>query len=195
MLPTSKCSGCSSLPAAQTSLDSFRTLVRALLRRPGDYECMGCLCIYVLVCLFVCVFLCVSVCAFVSPTNYACLYVSLCRFICVYSCVSMCLCVCLCRCGLCICLCDYMSENAFVCVCLCPCTVLGALLGLSFRERGLPVHVYTPVTCFDQWYPVELSLIVVVVHPTKHHYTALPLISVERRGWGGSLEDSNNRTV
>ena len=141
MLPTSKGSGCSSLPAAQTSLDSFRTLVRALLRRPGDYECMGCLCIYVLVCLFVCVFLCVSVCAFVSPTNYACLYVSLCRFICVCSCVSMCLCVCLCRCGLCICLCDYMSENAFVCVCLCPCTAVGPLLGLTLRGRGLPVHV------------------------------------------------------
>ena len=143
---------------------------------------MGCLCIYVLVCLFVCVFLCVSVCAFVSPTNYACLYVSLCRFICVYSCVSMCLCVCLCRCGLCICLCDYMSENAFVCVCLCPRTVVETSLGLTLRGRGLPVHVYNPDTCLDQWYPVELSLVVAIVHPTKHHHTAFPLVSVERSG-------------
>jgi len=44
----------------------------------------------------------------------------------------------------------------------------------------LPVHAYTPVTLFDQWYPVELSLVVAVVHPTKHHHTALPLFSVER---------------
>ena len=112
MLPTSKGSGCSPLPAAQTSLDPFRTLVRALLRRPGDYEPMGCLCIYVLVCLFVCV----SVCACVSLTSYACFYVSLCMFICVCLCVSMCLCVCLCHCGWCICLCDCVSENAFECL-------------------------------------------------------------------------------
>ena len=57
------------------------------------YEPMGCLCIYVLVCLFVCVFVCVSVCACASLTSYACLYVSLCRFIHVCLCVSMCLCV------------------------------------------------------------------------------------------------------
>jgi len=127
MLPTSKGSGCSPLPAAQTSLDPFRTLVRALLRRPGDYEPMGCLCIHVLVCLFVCVFLCVSVC--VSMTSYACFYVSLFMFICVCLCVSMCLCVGLCHCGWCICLWDYVSENSFVCVYLCPCTIEGASLG------------------------------------------------------------------
>ena len=60
MLPTSKGSGCSPLPAAQTSLDPFRTLVRTFLRRPGDYEPMGCLHIYVFMCLFVYVFVCVS---------------------------------------------------------------------------------------------------------------------------------------
>ena len=79
MLPTSKGSGCSSLPAAQTSLYPFRTLIRAMLRRPGDYEPMGCLdisvlvCLFisVLVCLFVCVFACFFVCACVSVTSYA----------------------------------------------------------------------------------------------------------------------------
>ena len=60
--------------------------------------------------------------------------------------------------------------------------VVGASLGLTLRGRGLPVHVYTPVTCVDQWYPVELSLVVVVVHPTKHHHTALRPACVERRG-------------
>ena len=48
----------------------------------------------------------------------------------------------------------------------------------------LPVHVNTPVALFKQWYPVELSLVVAVVYPTKHHHTALPLISVEQtEGW------------
>ena len=73
MLHTSQGSGFSALPAAQTSLDPVRTLVRALVRKPGDYEPMGCLCIYVSVCLFVCVLVCVSVCASVSMTSYACL--------------------------------------------------------------------------------------------------------------------------
>ena len=93
MLSTSKGSRCSPLPAAQTSLDPFRTLVRALLRRPGDYEPMGCLYIYVLVCLSVCVFVCVSVCACVSLTSYACFYVSLSMFMCLLVCfhVSVCL--------------------------------------------------------------------------------------------------------
>ena len=80
-----------------------------------------------------------------------------------------------------------VSENVFVCVCLCPCTVVGASLGLTLRGRGLPVHVYKPVTRLDQWYPVELPLVVAVVHPTKHHHTALLLVSVERRE-GGILE-------
>ena len=83
MLHASQGSGCSPLPAAQTSPDPFRTLVRALVRRPGDYEPMGYLNIYLHVCLFVyvflCVFVCVSVSACVSLTSYACFYVSLCK--------------------------------------------------------------------------------------------------------------------
>ena len=76
--------------------------------------------------------------------------------------------------------CVTVSEIAFVCVCLCPCTVVGPSLGLTLRGRGLPVHEYHLVTLLDQLYPVELSLVAVVVHPTKHHHTALPLVSVER---------------
>ena len=193
MLHASQGSGCNPLPAAQTSPDPFRTLVRALVRRLGDYEPMDCLCIYVLMCLFVCVFVCVSVSACVCLTSYACLYVSLCMFICICLCVSMCLCVFLCHCGWCICLCDWVSENAFVCVCLYPCTVAGASLGLTLWGRGFPVHVYIPVTHVDQWYP-ENSLVVRFIHPTKHHHTAFSPACVERRE-GGSLEDSNNSTV
>ena len=132
------------------------------------------------VCLFVCVFVCVSVCACVSLTSYACFHMSLCKFICVCLYVSKCLCVCLCHCGWCIFLCDCVSENAFVCVCLCPRTAVGTSLRLTLRGRGLPVHVYTRVACSDQWYPVELSRVVAVVHHTKHHHTALLLVSVER---------------
>ena len=70
MLHASQGSGCSHLSAVQTSPDPFRTLVRALVRRTGDYEPTGCLHIYLLVCLlvyvFVCVFVCVSVSACVS---------------------------------------------------------------------------------------------------------------------------------
>ena len=76
--------------------------------------------------------------------------------------------------------CVTVSENAFVCVCLCPCTVVGPSLGLTLRGRGLPVHVYHPVARLDQWYPVDLSLVVAVVHPTKHHHTALLPVSVKR---------------
>ena len=96
MLPTSEGSWFSPLPATKSSLVPFRILVRALVRMPGDYEALACLCIYVLVSLFVCVFACVSVCACVSLTSYACFYVLMCMFICVCLCVSTCLFVCLC---------------------------------------------------------------------------------------------------
>ena len=95
MLPTSKGSGCRPLPSAQSSLVSFRTLVRALVRMSGDYEPMACLHIYMLACLFVYVFACVSVCACGSLTSYACFNVLMYMFTCVCLCVSMCLCVCL----------------------------------------------------------------------------------------------------
>ena len=81
-------------------------------------------------------------------------------------------------------LCYCVSENAFVCVCLCPCTVVGASLGVILRGRGLPVHAYLPVASLGHWHPVELSLVVSVVHPTKHHHTALLFVSVERSEGG-----------
>ena len=108
----------------------------------------------------------------------------LCMFMCICLYASMCLCICLCCCGWCICLCDCVSEDVFVCVCLYPCTVAGASLGLTLRGRGLPVHVYNPVTRFNQWYPFELSRVVAVVHPAKHHHTALLLVSGERSDGG-----------
>ena len=77
MLHVSQGSRCNPLPAAQTSPDPFKTLIRPLVRRPEDYEPVGCLCIYMFMCLFVYVFVCDSNCAFVSLTSYVCLYVSL----------------------------------------------------------------------------------------------------------------------
>ena len=76
-----------------------------------------------------------------------------------------------------------MSENAFVCA---ACVhVAGASLGLTLRGRDLPLHVYTPVARVDQWYPVEHSLIVGFIYPTKHHHTAFCPACVERRERGG----------
>ena len=122
------------------------------------------------------VFMCLCVGLYVSAFMFPSVCVSVCVIVGgVYVCVTVCL------------------KSVFVCVCLCPCTVVGASLGLTLRGRGLPVHVYHPVALWDQWYPVELSLVVAVVHPTKHHHTALLLVSVERSE-GGSLEDSNNST-
>ena len=60
----------------------------------------------------------------------------------------------------------------------------GASLGLTLRERGSPVHVDMPIARLVQWYPVEQSLVVAVVQPTKHHHTALQLVPVERRQRG-----------
>ena len=109
-------------------------------------------------------------------------YMCLCVGLYVSACVFPCVCVSVSVVEDCVCLCDCVSENAFVCVCLCPRTVVETSLGLTLRGRGLPVHVYNPDTCLDQWYPVELSLVVAIVHPTKHHHTAFPLVSVERSG-------------
>ena len=137
-----------------------------------------------------CVFACVSLCA------YACLSVSVCLigllvFLCACLYVCMCLLVCL---HVSVCLSvslwvvymsvDYVSVSAFVCICLCPCTYVGALLGVTLRRKGLLVHVYTPVTCLGQWYPLELSHVVGFVHTTKHHHTVRPPASVERREKG-----------
>ena len=65
---------------------------------------------------------------------------------------------------------------------MCPRAHVGASLGVALRGRGLPVHVYMPVAHLGHWYPVEFSLIVVTVHPSKHHHAAILLLTVERRG-------------
>ena len=122
------------------------------------------------------------------------MHVFMCLCVCYMSqlCGSVCLCVCVIVCGVYVCV--TVCLRMHLSVCLCPCTVVGASLGLTLRWRGLPVHVYTPVTRSDQWYPFELSFVVAVVHPTKHHHTALLFVSVERRVGGRSLEDSNSST-
>ena len=150
---------------------------------------------YLCACVFICMCVCMCLCVCLCVPDYLCMFI--CASVYVYMCLLMCFHVSVClseSLWVVYSLCDCVSENAFVCVCLCPCTVVGASLGLTLRGRGLPVHVYTPAARLDQWHPVELSLVVAVVHPTKHHHTALLLVSVERSE-GGSLEDSKNSTV
>ena len=55
----------------------------------------------------------------------------------------------------------------------------------DLRGRGLQVHVYIPVACVDQWYPVEHSLVIEFIHPTKHHHTTFHPACVESREGGG----------
>ena len=128
-----------------------------------------CICVSVFICVFICGSVCVLVCLWLVMHVYLCLLVSL----------YVCLCVCLCRSGWCVCL-LIVCLVVHLCVCLCPCTDMGASLGVILRGRGLPVHAYLPVASLGHWHPVELSLVVAVVHPTKHHHTALRLVSVER---------------
>jgi len=184
MLPTSH-SGVQSSHSAQASLDPVMDPVQS----PGqeawsDYEPMGDLCIFVFLCL--CVFICGSVCVLV------CLWLVMHLYMCLLVSLYVCLCVCLCRSGWCVCR-LIVCLVVHLCVCLCPCTDMGASLGVILRVRGLPVHAYLPVASLGHWYPVELSLVVAVVHSTKHHHTALRLASIEMGR--GSFEDSNNSTV
>ena len=79
-------------------------------------------------------------------------------------------------------MCDYVSVRAFVCVCLSLCVHVVTSLGVALRRRGLPVHSYLPVERFGHWYPVEFSLVIGMVHPTKHHHAAILLLAGERRG-------------
>ena len=105
-----------------------------------------------------------------------------------FICVPMC--VFLCQCGsICVSLwvenitvCDCVSVHAFVCVCLCLYTHVVTSLGVALRGRGLPIHSYLPVTRFRHWYPVEFSLVIGMVHTTKHHHSAILLLSGEGRG-------------
>ena len=165
MLHTSQGSGCSPLPAAQTSPDPFRTLVRALVRRPGDYESMGCL----PMCLCVCLYMCLYVSLIVHLCLWLAMHVYMCLLVCFH--VSVCLSVSLSVVYMSVSLCVWESICVYLPVSMYRC---GASLGLTLRGRGLPVHVYTPVSRLDQWYPVELSQVVGFVRPTKHHHTALP---------------------
>ena len=110
-------------------------------------------------------------------------YMGLCVYLYVSACVFPCVCVSVSVVEGAVYVSVTVSENVFVCVCLCPCTLVGASLGLTLRGRGLPVHVYTPVTCLDQWYPVERSLVGRFIHPTKHHLTAFRLhVQREEKG-------------
>ena len=96
-----------------------------------------------------------------------CLYVSACVFPC--ACVSVCVIVG----GVYVCV--TMCLRIHLCLSACVRVQMWSITGLTLRGRGLPVHVYTPVSCLDQWYSVKHSLVVRFVHPTNHHHTALSL--------------------
>lgn len=49
------------------------------------------------------------------------------------------------------------------------------------------------ISGLGHWYPLESSLVVGVVHPTKHQQAALLGGQLKREGRRGSLEESNTR--
>ena len=129
------------------------------------------------------VYLCISVfivCSYVAFFVYLCVSGWLCIFIraCLHLCMNVRVSVCVLVGGVYAC---WLCVRECICVCLCLYTHMGASFGIAFRGRGLPVHAYLPVASLGHWYPVELTLVVAVVHPTKHHHTALRLASAERR--------------
>ena len=67
---------------------------------------------------------------------------------------------------------------------MCPCTRVRASLGVTLRGRGLPVPGYLPVPSFGHWYPVELSIVVGMVHSINHHHATTLLLAVVKRKRG-----------
>ena len=131
----------------------------------GSYEPMGDVCSCVCVCVHLCVFVCLPMYVFI--------------------CVSVCFYVCMCVERMSVCDCEWIS------VCLCPCACVGASFGVALRGGGLPVHGYLPQVGLGHRYPLESSLVVGMVHPTKHQQAALLRPAEERRR--GLLEESNTR--
>lgn len=80
-----------------------------------------------------------------------------------------------------VCLCDCVSEEMHLCVCL-PMSMYssGTIAWADPQRERLTSPCVKSSHPLDQRYPAELSLVVAVVHATKHHHTALPLVSVER---------------
>ena len=109
----------------------------------------------------VCSYVCVHLCVFICLPVYVFIYVSVCFYVC--------MCV------------EHMSVSAVVCVCMCPCACVGASFGVALRGGGLPVHGYLPQVGLGHWYPLEIPLMVGVVHPTKHQQAALLRPAEERR--------------
>ena len=137
--------------------------------------------LHICVCLFVGVSMSPSVCVCVSVCVYLC--ASVCLHVCIYMCFHMCFYVSF---WVCMSVRDCVSVRALLCICLCPCAHVGASLGMVLRGRGLLLHGYLPD---------ELSLVVGVVQPTKHHHAAVLFPAVERRKEGSTIRTVTPGTI
>ena len=84
-------------------------------------------------------------------------------------------------------ICLFVTVHAVMCVCMCTHARVGASLGVALRGRGLPVHEHMPGAGLGHRCPLEISLVIGMIHPTKHDHTAVLWPSEKRRkkgtGW------------
>lgn len=81
----------------------------------------------------------------------------------------------------------FVTVHAVMCVCMCTHARVGASLGVALRGRGLPAHEHMPGAGLGHRCPLEISLVIGMIHPTKHDHTAVLWPSEKRRkkgtGW------------
>lgn len=124
-------------------------------------------------------FVSLCVCVFIS--------VSLCVFVCVS--VSVFICVSMWS------ICLFVTVHAIMCVCMCTHACVGVSLGVAPRGRGLPAHEHMPVAGLGHRYPSEVSLVVCMIHSSKHDHTAVLWPAEERRKKGAGWRRVTPSTV
>lgn len=72
---------------------------------------------------------------------------------------------------------------------------MGASLGVTLGGGDLPAHGYLPEAGLGHWYPLEFSLVVGVVHTTKHHRADVSWPAEERRMRGAHWRRETPGTV
>ena len=115
-------------------------------------------------------------------------YMCLCLY--VFACVFPCVCVSVCVVAGGVYVYVTMCLTVHLCVCACVHVQMWSISWAdpqreSLRGRGLPVHVYRPVSRLDQWYSVECSLVVGLSTPPK--ITTLPFHCIGREKRAGDL--------
>jgi hypothetical protein len=102
-------------------IESYLAKVQRI-ERPRYYTLLGCLYVYLSVCMcvYVCMYVCLYVCTYVRM--YICMYV--CLFVCTYVCIYVCMYVCMYVCSyvrmyVCMFVCFYVRTYVYICMYIC----------------------------------------------------------------------------